>query len=226
MLTAAFADVFLSIPCFASLGPRGMERLLEAVSERSYSKGEVLMLEGEPCPGLFVVKSGSVRLYRSSHQGQEQIVRVVGRGGCVECVPFFDGGANPVSAGTLEPTTTWFLPAAQFEWMLTNCPEVLAAFAPILARRLRSLVGTVGDFSHRQVYPRLAKLLCQLSEQRDGKMLVSPDSPLHQENLACMLGCSRQVVNASLRRLVKDGVISIDRRQIVVLDFDALRLAV
>ena len=223
MLAARGSDVFKSILCFAALSDRAFERLLDAVREQTYGKDELLMLEGEPCPGLFVVKSGSVKLFRSSQHGQDQIVRIVERGGCFECVPFFDGGTNPVSASTIEPTEAYFLPAAEFEWMLVNCPEVLATFAPILARRLRSLVCTVGDFSHRQVYPRLARLLRQLSEQRDGQMVVSPSSPLHQEHLACMLGCSRQAVNSALRRLVAEGSIRMEGHRIVIMDAEALR---
>ena len=223
MSTADTYSLVKSIPCFAGLGPLSTERLDKAVSERSYAKGEVFMLEGEPCPGLFVVKTGSVKLYRSSPEGEEQIVRLVHRGDCFECVPFFDGGTNPVSAQALEASSVYFLPAAEFKWMLANCPDVAMAFAPILAKRLRSLVSLVGDFSHRRVYPRLARLLCQLSERKDGRVVVSPSTPLHQQHLACMLGCSRQVVNTSLRRLVKEGVIGMEGHQILVLNLETLR---
>lgn len=218
-------DAFKSIPCFSGFGPEAVARLMKSVREQSYPKGSVLMLEGEPCPGLFVVKSGSVKLYRSSRQGQEHIVRVVRREGCFECVPFFDRGTNPVTAEALEATTVHFLPAADFEWILANCPETFSAFAPVLAARLRSLVNMVGDFSNRQVYRRLARLLCQLCEMTDGKLLVAPAASLHQQHLACMLGCSRQIVNSALGRLAREGIIVVEARRIVILDLEALRRA-
>ena len=190
------------------------------------AKGALLLLEGERCPGLFVVKSGSVKLYRNSSGGEEQIVRLARHGDCFECVPFFDGGVNPVTAEALQDCSLYFLPAGTFQSALENYPEVALAFAPILARRLRAMVHTVGDYSARRVYPRLAKLLCQMSGPKGDLMLVSPSSPLSQHQLACMLGCSRQVVNTSLQRLAREGIIKIERQRIIVLDVEALRSVV
>lgn len=214
------------IPCFAGLDDEAKDYLMASIRERSFAKGKIIILEGETCPGLFVVKSGSVKLYCGSMDGEEQIVRVVRRGECFECVPLFDSGTNPVSAQTLEASTLYFLPTADFNSLLNTYPRAALVFAPILARRLRSLVSVAGDFSSRRVYPRLARLLSQLVEPRGDALVISPSPPITQQDLACMLGCSRQTVNSWLRKLVRAGNIRMAGHRIIVLNPEALKMVV
>ncbi len=211
------------IPCFCGLKPGDSQRLGITLGEKSYTRGEIIFVEGEPCPGLFIVKSGSVKLYRTSAEGEEQIVRIIRHGGCFECAPLFDKGPNPVSAETLEASTLYFLPAAVFQSIIKAHPEVVLGIVPVLAMRLRSLIGMVEDFSFRTAYSRVANLLLQLMERRGDEWVISPDQPLNQQHLACMLGYSRQVVNSSLRKMVVAGLIRMDARRIVVVKLNALR---
>ncbi|OGO22097.1 MAG: hypothetical protein A2144_05935 [Chloroflexi bacterium RBG_16_50_9] len=223
MATTTPSSFLKSIPCFTELGPEATEWLTDCVRELSFSKGQVILLEGESCPGLFLVKSGSVKLYRSSPDGEEQIVRIVHRGGCFECVPLLDGGTNPVSAQALEATDLYLLPTADFDTLFLQNPRLSLTFSAIMARRLRSLVNVVGDFSVRRVSSRLAALLSQLAEKQGEALVVSPSVPLSQQHLACMLGCSRQSVNSALRRLVTDNIIRMEGHRIIVLDPEALK---
>src|SRR3972149_3692210 len=154
MATTSPLNLLKSIPCFSELGPEAIEWLMGGVREQSFNKGQVIFLEGESCPGLFVVKSGSVKLYRSSPEGEEQIVRMVHRGGCFECVPLLDGGTNPVSAQALEASDLYLLPTSDFDALFANNPRLSLTFSSIMARRLRSLVNVVGDFSVRRISPR------------------------------------------------------------------------
>ncbi|MBI4303278.1 MAG: Crp/Fnr family transcriptional regulator [Chloroflexi bacterium] len=216
-------ELLKKIPCFAGLSPELMELMSGGVEKVTFAKGELILMEGEPCPGLFIVQSGSVKLYRSSLEGDEQIVRIVHRGGCFECAPLFDKGPNPVSAEALEPTELLLLPASHFEALMTSNPQAVLQIVPMLAMRLRSMLNMIDDFSFRRVSCRLARLLLQLSEKESEALVVSPHLPLNQQHLACMLGCSRQLTNTSLRKLVESGVIEMKGRRIIVLNAEALR---
>ena len=180
------------------------------------------MLEGDPYPGLFVIKSGTVKLYRSSPKGQEQIVHIIRSGGCFECAPIFDKGPNPVSAQTLEKTKVYFIPASKFASLINTYPEVVLQIVPTLTMRLRSLLSMVDDFSFRRVSSRLARLLLQLGEWDSEIAGASPSRLLNQQHLACMLGCSRQALNNSLHKLVRAGVIRMEGRHIIVLKPEVL----
>src|SRR3989304_4063512 len=98
MVTVASINLLKVVPCFTNLDPDVLELLLDSAREREFAKGEIILQEGDPCPGLFIIRSGSVKLYRTSLHGDEQIMRVVHSGGCFECAPLFDKGPNPVSA--------------------------------------------------------------------------------------------------------------------------------
>ena len=215
--------VLRSIPCFTRFKPEAKGRLLECAREQSYAKGEIIIIEGEPCPGLFVVISGSVRLYRSSPEGEEQTIRIIRRGGCFECAPVFDMGPNPVSAQALGPSKALLIPTSGFRSMVSTYPEAISGIISILSMRLRFLLNMVEDFSFKRVYARLAKLITQLIEQDGEILVVSPSQQLSQEQIACILGCSRQVVNRSLRRLSKNGIIRMEGRHIIIIDPEALR---
>ncbi|MBI4267198.1 MAG: Crp/Fnr family transcriptional regulator [Chloroflexi bacterium] len=221
MVSVASVNLLKSVPCFANLSLQALGLLLSSARERPFVKGEIVLLEGEPCPGLFVVKSGSVKLYRISPSGDEQIMRTVYPGGCFECAPIFDGGPNPVSAQALEASRLVFIPIANFQATTSAYPEIVVQLAPILAMRLRDLLTTVEDFSFSKVSARLARLLLQLGE-RQGTHPTETSRPLTQQHLACVVGCSRQVLNSSLRDLVRKGIIKTEKRRIIVLKPEAL----
>ena len=145
-------------------------------------------MEGESCPGLFVVKSGSVKLYRISRGGHEQIMHIAYPGGCFECTPLFDGGLNPVSVQALETSSIIFIPIADFELLTNSYPEIMVQLVSVLAMRLRDLLNVVEDFSFRSVSSRLAKLLLQMEERQDRSSAVLTARPLTQHHLACVIG--------------------------------------
>ena len=222
-MTTVTRNTLENIPCFSGIGPEVMAWVLGALEERSFARGQVMIMEGDPWPGLFVLKSGSVKLYRNSPAGEEQIVRIIRKGGCFECAPLFDKGPSPVSAQALEASEVHFLPASDFQALMDAHPDAVLGIVSILAMRLRSLLNMVEDFSFRPVASRLAKLLLQLVQDEGGVLVVSPSLPLSQQDLACMLGCSRQLVNKSLRTMVRDGIIGMEGRRIVILKPGAIK---
>ncbi len=216
-MVSTSVNLLKSVACFAALNTEILECLLVSVKDRSFAKGEVILQEGESCPGLFVIRSGSVKLYRTSWSGDEQIMRVVVTGDCFECAPLFDKGPNPVSAQALEACNTVFIPVAGFEATISKYPEVILQLVPILSMRLRDSLNTIEDFSFRRVPTRIAKLLLQLGERQDKNKQIALPLSLTQHHLASIVGCSRQVLNGYLQELVGDGIIKIENRRIFIL---------
>ena len=224
MLATVSVNLLESVPCFAGLSPEARRKLLDAVVARFFAKGEIIMLEGEPCPGVFVVETGVVKLYRTSAKGKEQIVRMVHPDGCFECAPIFDQGPNPMSAQALEATRAYLLPASDFQSVLSTQPRALLEILTIMSLKFRYLLNMVSDFSFRRVPSRLANLLLQLSEQQDdAPMVLSSLHQLSQHHLACILGCSRQAVNKALQKLSWGGIIKMEGHRIVVLKPEVLK---
>ncbi len=123
-----------------------------------------------------------------------------------------------MSAQAIEATKAYLLPASDFWTALSTQPEALLEILATISLRLRSLLNMVDDFSFKRVPSRLANLLLQLSKRQDDAPVTSPSlTNLTQQDLACMLGCSRQTVNSALQELRRDNIIEMDGHRIIVL---------
>ena len=217
----SLADFLRSVPYFSTLTTEEIDRIVRETLERSFARGEVLFLEGEPCQGLYVVKTGRVRIFKSSPEGREQVLLTAATGTPFNEVPVFDGGANPASASALEPTTVYIIPGKTVLSLLTGCPAA-QSIIKLFAGRLRHLTSVVEDLSFRSVVSRLARLLLDLAVAQGGP---SPPRRLTQEEMATMIGSVRDVVGRGLRTLEKAGAIKLEGQRIMVIDAEKLKEA-
>lgn len=208
-----------SLPYFTSLSQDELDRVESDLMERSYDRGELLFLEGDPCFGLYVVKSGMVRVFKSSPEGREQVLLVARRGDSFNDIPVFDGGTNPASAATLQSSTVLIIPKETVLSIIETCPPALH-ITSFLASRLRHLATLAGDLSFRSVIGRLSKVLLDTAVI-EGE--ASDPPRLTQDEMAAMVGSVRDVIGRALRHLEKEGAVQIERGRIVVRDPDRLK---
>lgn len=152
-------DVLRQILYFAGLEAGLLKDLARQVRERTYRTGEVILLEGEPCEGLYFVISGRVKVFKVSGEGKEQVLRILGPGRTFNAVAVFGGGPNPGSVSALEASTIGYVPKAQILALVEHHPKVAKAVIRLLASRLRALTLMIEDLSLRSVVARVAKLL-------------------------------------------------------------------
>lgn len=214
-----FIDFLKSVPYFDGLDSEEIERIGQSLRQISFTKGEVVLLEGEPCPGLYVVKSGRVRIFKSSPEGREQVLLIAQAGDSFNDVPVFDGGPNPASASALDSSVVYLIPKETLISLIAGCPTALAIIK-LFAARLRHLTSMVEDLSFRRVVSRLAKLLLDLAVLEEG---TAPITRLTQDEMAAMVGSVRDVIGRVLRDLEKTGAIKIESHRILVLDPAKLR---
>ncbi|HZK66920.1 MAG TPA: Crp/Fnr family transcriptional regulator [Chloroflexota bacterium] len=212
-------DFLRHVPFFAGLSDRELERIQPLVREQSYPREEMILLEGDPCRALYFVKSGRVKVFKTSAEGREQVLTIAKSGDTFNEVPVFDGDANPASAEALDPTTLYLLSATDMRRAMLEIPAVSANVIRILANRLRQLVGLVEDLSFRHVTGRVAKILLQQLDREDSIRLT-------QQQMATMAGTAREMVGRALKGLEQAGAIRVDRGRIAIVDRAALeRLA-
>jgi len=216
---ASSADFLRSLPYFTALSAEDLRRVENEISERSFSKGEILFLEGEPGHGLYVVKSGRVRIFKSSPQGREQVLFIAKQGDSFNDVPVFDGGPNPASASALEPSTVYVIPRESLLSIVADCPAA-QAIIKLFAARLRHLTTVVEDLSFRSVVSRMAKMLLDLAVAEGGP---SPMPRLTQDEMAAVVGSVRDVIGRALRTLERTGAIKIEGQRILVIAPEKLR---
>lgn len=223
-MSSPLTAVLARVPYFAGLDPATLARLAMEARERRCAAGELVLAEGEPCPGLSVVVSGRVKAFKLSEDGREQVLRILGAGRTFNDVPLFDDGPNPASVAALEETTVALLPAARIHALVRERPEVAAAVIRVLAQRLRAVTEMVEDLALRGVTARVARLLLQCSRGAPPLAEGAGDHCAHltQQQLAAMTGSVREVVQRSLKALEREGAIRLARGSIRVLAPDIL----
>lgn len=201
---------------FDELPDEVLKYLASVTQLREFERGDVLFWEGDPCAGLHIIESGSVKLYRVSPQGRQYIIAVLTEGATCNEVPAFDGGTNPVNVEALETTRAWIVDAQTLRELVKTNPEFALKVLSKFGQNLRNLVGKVSEMAFYQVTHRLARLITE--------MLVEEARPhWTQEQLAARLGTVREVVSRSLKELERSGAIRMDERRIQIADGDVLR---
>jgi CRP/FNR family transcriptional regulator len=205
---------------FSNLDERILDELSNGMRLQRVERGEILFWEGDACAGLHIIQHGSVKLFKTSGQGRELIIKVIEEGTTFNEVPVFDRGQNPVNAAALEESEIWVVEAEAIQNAMNLHPEMCLAIVKNLTQNLRMLVGKVEELSFFQVTNRLARLISQLPpEQLAGASMQH----ITQDQLAARLGTVREVVARSLRELERSGAIQVRRREIQILNADILQ---
>lgn len=206
-------ELLRSCPYFQDLDEALIDALSRAVNVHSYLPAARIFSEGleEGAAALHMVGSGTVRVFKLSTEGREQVLRLFHRGDTFADVAAFDGGPYPANADALEPTVVLRVPRRVLLAMMREHPEVAIGALQVMAGRLRHMTSLVEDLSLRRVMSRIARLL------------TSEDSAqLTQTQMAAMVGTGREMVNRSLHSLAERGVIELRGGAIIVLDAEEL----
>lgn len=127
-------DALSALPYFRGLSTEELSQLHGRCYARGLNPGELIVLEGEPAAGLYVVRSGKVRVFKTSPQGKEQVLIVLGPGESFNDVPVFDGGANPASVQAAAPgTSVWVVPSSLVNHLLMTNPRIVSNVVRVLA---------------------------------------------------------------------------------------------
>jgi len=213
-------ELLHAVSYFRPLPEQELLRLQSRAIRQDFLRGRIIMIENDPCPGLYVVESGRVKIFRTSADGREQVLLLVGPGGMFNDVPVFDGGNNAAAAAAMERTCLYLIPTEHVLAAMRAYPSAALAVAKEFAGQLRVLANLVEDLSFRHVTSRVAKLLLDYAEAPAG----GPSrARLTQQDIAAMVGSVREVVGRSLSALEREGAIRIERARIVVADREALR---
>jgi len=207
------------IPYFAGLSDPELERVRPLVRARSFQRGDVILLEGEPCQAIYFIRAGRVKVFKTSPEGKEQVLKIMKPGDTFNEVPVFDCGPNPASAEAMDDTSVYLISGGDMQRLMREIPAISSNVIRILASRLRHLVELVEDLSFRHVTGRVAKILLQ--HARDSSA-IDGGSRLTQQQMATMAGTAREMVGRALKGLEQAGAIRIERGRIAILNRDLL----
>ncbi len=218
-------DALRSAPLFRELDDEAAAALRDSMDEVRVTRGQVLFREGDAGDRVYVVIEGKVKLGRTAPDGRENLLAVLGPGQMFGELSLFDPGPRSATATAVTDSTLLGLGHEDLLPLLTGRPEVARGLLLQIAQRLRRSNEAMADLVFADVPGRVAKALLDLSQRfgaasRDG-IRVSHD--LTQEELAQLVGASRETVNKALADFVHRGWIRLEQRSVVLLDLDRLR---
>lgn len=200
-----------SIPYFSELGNAELEAIKHSFFEKTFQRGEVIFLEGEPAETLFFLVSGVVKVFKTSAQGKEQIISIARANEVLNDISIFDKGPNQVSAGAMSSVTLYGMKKEILEALLRQYPKIALSIIRVLSDRTRQLISLIEDLSFKHVLGRVGKILLKHAGDSTGDR-----QRLTQQDMAAMAGTAREVVARSLKTLEERGVIRLERHRIVI----------
>jgi CRP-like cAMP-binding protein len=218
-------DVLMRAPLFSALDVGAAAALRSSMVERRLLRGDVLFAEGEPGDRLYVVTVGKIKLGHTSTDGRESLLAIVGEGEMFGELSLFDPGQRTSTATALTDVIVLGLGHAALRPWLTGRPEVAEALLQALAQRLRRTNEAMGDLVFSDVPGRVAKALLDLGErfgeEEPEGLRVNHD--MTQEELAQLVGASRETVNKALADFAARGWLRLDSRSVLLLDPERLQ---
>ena len=217
-------DVLRRAPLFASLDDEAFAALTKEITEVDLSRGATLFHEGDPGDQLYFIVSGKIKLGRTASDGRENLVAVMGPGEIFGEMALFDPSPRSTSATAVSETRLAGLKHENLRKVIQHSPEVSAQLLQALARRLRRTNENLADLVFSDVPGRVAKALLDLADRfgrpaTDG-ILVAHE--LTQEELAQLVGASRETVNKALADFASRGWLRLEPRSVVIMDVERL----
>jgi CRP-like cAMP-binding protein len=218
-------DVLRQSKLFSALDDEAATALRASMAETRLRRGEVLFHEGDEGDRLYVVTDGKVKLGRTSSDGRENLLAVLGPGQMFGELSLFDPGPRSATVTAVTDTTFMSLSHEDLLRWLEGRPVVARGLLAQLAGRLRKANDVAADLVFSDVPGRVAKALLDLSS-RFGRVAddgVHVHHDLTQEELAQLVGASRETVNKALADFASRGWLRLEARSVVLMDVERLK---
>ena len=202
---------------FAELSDEALDRIVANAVSRELRRGDVVFEEGAAPDHLYVVEDGRIAIASKSIDGRESVFALMERGELFGEMGLLDGLGRSAEARALEPSQVTEIPYQPVREVFEENPALLWGVVALLAGRLRSMDSALADSVFLDVTGRTAKRLLDMAGDSDEFQL-----PVTQEELAGMVGASRERVNKAISSFVRLGWIDQSDRRYAILDRDQL----
>ena len=215
------ADISLlrDVELFDGLTPDELARIAAASAMHRLLRGDVVFGEGDEPTELFVVANGRIAIANKSIDGRESMVALMERGDLFGEMPLFDGLGRSAEARALEQSEVLAIPYAPLRDIYQSRPALLWGVVKLMVSRLRNTDVALADSVFLDVTGRTAKRLLELAGEADEFQL-----PITQEELAGLVGASRERVNKAISSFIRLGWIDQRERRYRILNREQLSI--
>ena len=206
------STILAEVPIFSGLKQSDLDQLAQCSTRSWFKRGSVIVTEGDPADGLYVVVSGRIKVLLGDNDGKEVVLTVESAGACFGEIALLDEEPRSASVAALENTELLIIYRDQFMDLLDNHPEFARSLIHSLAHMVRRLTKNVEGLARKDVYCRIVDVLERRSVVADDVRVVN--ERLTHQLIADMIGASREMVSRIMSDLVKGDYISVTSEQI------------
>ncbi len=218
-------DSLMYVPIFSDL-PREIVQKIASIGEtRKFEKDSFILVEKDSGSALFVIISGKVKVSRTSDDGREVILSILGESDFFGEMAILDGLSRSASVIAMETSELFLIEREDFLDLLQEHPEVSVNLLQELTQRLRAADMKIKALSLKDAEGKVATVILQLAEDI-GKIkqgVVEIEKLPLQQDLANMAGTSRETISRTLHSFAKKGIVELEGSKLRILDFDKFR---
>lgn len=209
-------SILKNVPLFSSFSDHQLAALLPAVQHRRFPRGSYVIRAGEETDALYIILAGRAKVLIPDDDGNEVILSVIGPNEFFGEMGLLDDQPRSASVETLEPCEMLRISRSGFLNCLKDNFEAAMLIIRNLVKRLREADRKIESLALIDVYGRVARLLMEMAQPIDGQWIIEKAPP--KQEIARMIGASREMVSRVVKDLHEKGVIRAEKRKIFVLD--------
>lgn len=220
-----FIEYLKNVPIFSQLLEADLKKLENISKERFYKKGALVISEGNKGEAIYIIKTGKVKIYKTSSDGREIILDIKDAGKIFAEVTLFNGGMNPATVAAIEDSVIYCINNNDIEMLIKNNPDMALEIIKVLNKRLQEAQAKIKNMALNDTYVRVSQMLLRLSEKygdlKNG--VIELNINLTREELASLAGTSRETVSRILSQFSKEKILKISGRKITILDINKIK---
>jgi len=223
-VTEGTADFLSQVVIFTDLKREDLRQVARLFNQVCYPRQAVIFFQAEKGDHFYIVKSGSVKIYRLTEDGREIILDVFATGDFFGEMALLDKDIRSATVQTREPTTLLVMRRTDFQEMIQRQPEIALNIISILSQRLRRANTTIENFAFGDARLRVIHAITKLGQSygKSTKKGLRLDLRVTHQELASLVGTSRETVTRTLLEMQNEGLVSLEQRHLVIHNLEAL----
>jgi len=207
-------QILKAIPLFANLQDEAINSIASHVITKSFPKNSIIINDGDETSSMYIIQSGKVKAFLSNEDGKEVILSIMKTGDYFGELSLLDSAPRSASIMTMEPCKFFIINKENFEQSLEAHPDIARNLVTELSRMVRKLTENVRGLALMDVYGRVAHTLLDMAEDIGNDKVIN--QKLTHQDIARMVGSSREMVSRIMKDLQMGGYITSESKRIVI----------